>query len=106
MTVEEQLVQVRELAASPPACVSEVKLVLGYEGETMAYFMGTWRAESGRRRYVCAVAWPDGPDECPNDVGKLVFYRSDQGHMPSMIDPGEVAARVEANADWLTGGDE
>lgn len=105
MTIDEQLEPLRAIAADPPACLSEVRIdEAGPEGEVTVYFLGTWRDDGERRRYVCVVAWPDDDDTHPDDVGKLVAIRSDSDRQPQLFDPTEIAGMLEANADWLMGG--
>lgn len=102
--IHHQLAQVRAVQADPPPCVSEVRINKVGE-ETMAYIFGTHRDEGDRRRYLCFSASSDYHDTEPDEAGKLVYHRSDEGHLSRLADPVEVAGLVEANAEWLAGKD-
>lgn len=101
---DKQFAPIRALRAEPPPCVSEIRIIQRGGGDATAVVFGTHRDEQGRRRYLHFDVWPDYESEAA-DNGKLVFSRFGEGNRTRLVDPSEVAALVEANAEWLAGKD-
>ena len=74
--LEEQLVQIRAIAAAPPDFLSEIRIAHGADGEAWAYFFGHYMDDRGRRRYLCFTAWPNDEGTEPEEIDKLTLVRS------------------------------